>query len=1435
MDSGKKPFACYLIGDGSLIIQCGEILLSKNNEVCGIISSDEAVARWCDEKSIPYLNLAEELLSQLKNKEFDFLFSINNPLLLNREILNLPKKCTINYHDSLLPQYAGVNATSWAIMNRETVHGITWHIADESLDTGDILKQVVITVNENDTVELLNMKCYEAAIDSFSDLIDELSAGKQAAITQNSAKRTYYPKYMRPYAAALINFNQEAAAVQALMRALSFGKITNPLGTPKIIVGNQFYIVEKLEIVATARLSAKNAEPGTILSFGEAGLQIATRDMSVVISRLLSLNGNRVDIAELINDQGLQIGTRLYVSPDECEQIHQKYCESAKNELFWVNKLKKIKPVAIPYELRTAPEAASEINAIIGKPAAFCVKGEPVDDKAAFLITALAIYLARITLEESFDLGYETGDSSTLHSLAQSLFEPVVPFTVELDYSQSFWAAYKHIAVELRSINNKMACCRDIAIRYPVLSKHDGLGTCNDYPIHIGIRPKSDWGRKSTEGDLSFYVTESGEEYAWVFDRKIIDFERVSRMDANFQVLLNGILIKPQEKISKLPLLTEADKRQLAAWRGQNSNYPQNTCIHNLFESQAATVAAVTAVIFEDQRISYGELNSKANRLGHYLKKQGVRPNTLVGIYIDRSLEMIIAILAIVKAGGAYVPIDPDVPEERARFIIEDTAMSLCLTSQKYREKLGAFNIDRIALDSQADLFAEESPENVDSAVTSTHLAYVMYTSGSTGKPKGVMIIHEAVLALLDGCEVLVPSEGNKVGTNISTYSFDTSVWEIFSMLCYGRELHIIRPDLYVNASGFAKYLIEHKITTTYINPSLITDTFYELKKLGEQSHLTYFKTGLEAKKQKIMQAARDYSATMLVANLYGPTETTVCGTYYEFHQAQDPEADTPIGKPMPNYEAYIVDRNLAQLPPGVPGELLIGGVCVAPGYWNRPELTREKFIQNPIIADSPYKVYRTGDMVRFLADGNIQFIGRIDNQFKVHGYRIEPAEIEATLSLHPDVMRAIVTTVQYNSNDKRITAYIVPKRQKDNLAKDIKEYLAAKLPFYMIPSYFVVIDKIPLHINGKINYKALPLPDSKQDFARRIVAPRNSGESILAEIWRDLFHLEEISVQDNFFDLGGYSLLAVRLFNEIEKRTQIRIPISHIFELPTIEKQAMHIWEHSKNNDDSLVVIRSSGHRPPLFCVHALDGEIVRYGYLSFHLDENQPVFGLRLNKQEVISGSGGIEFLAEKYVAEIRKIQPAGPYYLLGYSLGGVIVFEMAQQLNSAGQTVGFLGLLDTIHPQIPLDQKSLRYRKVKRSLQTLKSSLVKIIPTDLIESINRVYASLPLIYKPTPAEIEEKKVNDTLHAWRSAYIPSEYPGKITLFKAQECQVRQDVLPDNQLGWQQVALGGIETYEMAGDHTSLVQEENIGTLGAILMECLRQSQANGQSERTS
>lgn len=500
-----------------------------------------------------------------------------------------------------------------------------------------------------------------------------------------------------------------------------------------------------------------------------------------------------------------------------------------------------------------------------------------------------------------------------------------------------------------------------------------------------------------------------------------------NRMIGHFQTLLKGIVADPNQKISELPILTEAEQRQLLLeWNSTAALYPADKTVHELFEEQAARTPDAVAVVFRDKQLNFSELNRRANQVARYLQRLSVDPETLVGICLERSVEMIVGIIGILKAGCAYVPLDPALPKERLGFIVADAKSPVILTTQPLIGKLPVHGARVICLDTEWPEIGQERVENLAYNARPQNLAYVLYTSGSTGKPKGVMVEHRNVLALLCGFEQVAPSHEQLAGTAVCPFSFDVSVWEFFSTLCFGGSLHVLLPDQFGLPERFVSYLVDHQINSAYIPPALLPDVASHLERLDGSVPLDRILVGVEPIKQGTLQRFRNLSGKLRIVNGYGPTETTVCATFFKFRGMTDPERRTPIGTAVPGYDVYLVDPDLKPVPIGVAGEILVGGAGLSRGYLNRPELTAGAFIAHPFKTDPGALVYRTGDLAHRLPDGNIVFMGRRDHQVKIRGYRVELGEIESILNTHPVVREAVVQAWGGVSNDKRLVAYIV-------------------------------------------------------------------------------------------------------------------------------------------------------------------------------------------------------------------------------------------------------------------------------------------------------------------------------------------------------------------------------------------------------------------------
>ncbi len=635
-----------------------------------------------------------------------------------------------------------------------------------------------------------------------------------------------------------------------------------------------------------------------------------------------------------------------------------------------------------------------------------------------------------------------------------------------------------------------------------------------------------------------------------VYDTSRFEQETIARMNGHFQTLLASIVAKPQPRVQELSLVSATEQHQLLVeWNNTQSEYPQDQCIDQLFEAQVERTPDAIALVFEKQQLTYQELNSRANQLAHYLRGLGVGTETLVGICVERSIEMVVGLLGILKAGGAYVPLDPTYPQERLALILSDAQLQVLLTSEKLIAILPKHNALVVLLDRAGQAISQEKQYNVIKNTKPTNLAYILYTSGSTGQPKGVAVEHRSTVNFLHWAHEVYTLEQIAGVLASTSINFDLSVFELFVPLCWGGRVILAENALHLPTLPDAK-----NITLINTVPSAITEL---LRINGIPDRVRIFNLAGEPLSHQLVQQLYQHYPSSQVFNLYGPTEAT---TYATFTLVQKAGSKSPtIGRPLANTQVYILDSHLQPVPIGVVGELYIGGAGLARHYLHRPDLTSEKFIFNPFSNQLDARLYKTGDLARYLSDGNIEFLGRRDHQVKIRGFRIELLEIEAVLAQHPMVQETMVLVREY-ATEQRLVAYVVPQ-QEPPVPSTLRNFLKEKLPEYMIPVAFVFLEAFPLTPNGKRDRRALPTPDiSQRSIEVDFVPPRTPTEHELASIWLEVLRLKQVGVQDNFFELGGHSLLGIEVISQLREAFSLDFPLRYLFENPTIAELAQKV-----------------------------------------------------------------------------------------------------------------------------------------------------------------------------------------------------------------------------------------------------------------------------------
>lgn len=891
-------------------------------------------------------------------------------------------------------------------------------------------------------------------------------------------------------------------------------------------------------------------------------------------------------------------------------------------------------------------------------------------------------------------------------------------------------------------------------------------------------------------------------------------------------------------------------------------------CVHEMFEAQVARTPHAVAVIFESASITYHELNQRANQLARHLQSLGVRPESLCGICVERSIEMLVGVLGILKTGAAYVPLDAAYPQERLAFMLEDTRMQILLTQQHLAEVLESLNAPDtklVRLDTEWQTIARQQSDNLNVKANAHHPAYVIFTSGSTGRPKGVVMNHRALVNLVKWQRKSSQEfGGGKKTVQFASLSFDVSFQEMFSTWCDGGTLLLIRDEWRRDVRQLWELLLAEQIERLFL-PPIVLQRLAEVAEKHKSAPVSLREVITAGEQLKITPQIRRMFARLpdcTLHNQYGPSESHVVAAYRLAGDSAAWMELPPIGRPITNAHLLILDEHLQPVETGGAGELYIGGTCLAESYLNRPQLTAERFIANPsraVLADDandeskqPSRLYRTGDLARRLPDGNVEFLGRIDHQVKIRGYRIETGEVEAALLDHTLIREAIVTAREDALGTRRLVAYIVCKDTHAHVhlsSGELRSFLHQTLPEFMIPSAFMHLDSLPLTPNGKVDRAVLPAPGiERAEMQETIAPPTNDVEARLQEIWERVLDVRPIGVKDNFFELGGDSLQAVAMLIEIKEAFGKNLPASSLLGEGTIESLAQTICAATAAEEEwsSLVPIQTGGTRPPIFFAHSIGGEVYSYKALARHLGADQPFYGLQARgldgKQAPFRD---LVAMAAQYTEEVLRVQPREPFLLGGYSLGGTIAFEMAQQLYSKGYREIHVLILDEeapghaasglrsvlnvarnfphwfMHHVARRPEHELR-ESIRRNLKKFGRRIRRAFGGRVDSSPESYEAGLAGIVDITQLPELHRKVDAALYeAWVN-YEPRAYPGRLMLFRTQAQPLFSGFGKDK--GWNRLTAEGVEIKIVPGNHNSMYEEPNALPLAREIKTYLRQ-----------
>jgi amino acid adenylation domain-containing protein len=865
--------------------------------------------------------------------------------------------------------------------------------------------------------------------------------------------------------------------------------------------------------------------------------------------------------------------------------------------------------------------------------------------------------------------------------------------------------------------------------------------------------------------------------------------------------------------------------------------------LHGLFEKQARYAPMAVAVICGDRQLTYSQLDQRASALARHLIRRGVQRESLVGLYIERSLELAVGLLAILKAGGAYVPLDPIDPADRLMFMLADASIAIALTQRRLVSSLPPTSAEIICIDELDDSHSTECDARRDIDSSGDDLAYVMYTSGSTGEPKGVMIEHAAVVNT-----ILDINRRFNVGPNdrvlaTSSFGFDLSVYDMFGLWAAGGNVVIPNPEGARRAAHWAQLVRKNKVTIWNSVPASLEMLLNQQGDCADGA--------LESLRLVLLSGdwigltlpgrIRAVNPRAEVISLGGATEASIWSILYPIGRIDPLWKSIPYGRAMANQSFHVLDEHLHECSPGVIGQLYIGGMGLARGYWDRPALTTERFVEDPLSRQPGAMLYATGDLGRWLGDGTIEFLGRMDGQVKIRGYRIELGEVEAAFCRHPAVAQAVVLAREEDLGHKQLVAFFVATGEPSPTPRELRWFLRQSLPEYMVPARFILLDRLPLTNNQKIDRQALLAMDLTQfGPSSTYAAPTNEAQRWLVGIWQNGFESQGLGIDDNFFDLGGDSLLAAGLFSRIEQEFGQVLSIDVLVDRPTIRLLA-DLLENPRSADDrsSVITIQQGNGRPPLFCLPGIGGNVLEFRGLADRLTPNQPVFGLRpAGLEDNRSPHGSIVEMAAYAIEQMRTVQQCGPYHLAGYSLGGVVAFEMARQLREAGESVALLALLDSRLWSPPaclstLQKVRLHWRNLWHSSRGERWRYLRERGRLLAERIRRGDlrgAEDDLVTGLDLSPSSRKVARVHWQAWRD-YQPHVYDGPITLFIAQDGpELSTAWRDDGSLCWTHWTTHNVDVCSVAGKHTDILQTDKVQALATKLSDHLSRRAAHAQ-----
>lgn len=1098
-----------MIGETGVFLACLEELINSKISVRFVVTQEHTARSLAGEHGIECfssMDAAQDSLSQ----GVDYLFSIANPRILSDHELSFVNSLAINYHDSPLPKYAGSHATSWAILNGEKDHGISWHVIEGKVDSGDIIKQKFFSIDPRETASSLNIKCLRYSTEAFVELLQEIEGERVKRVKQKLEDRSFYSKKRCPHNGGVIHWGTSAKDIDRLVRALYWGRQENTFALPRLIIGEETYYLTGSEYEPAPKKGCSKA--GEIISLNKDSLRVSTRSGVIIIKELLDTSGEVVDmhclaahhqlsVGDLLPNYDLSFLTRCY---DQCQL-------SKNDENYWIEVMKGIVPIGVPWLVDSTESTEQVIKRSIGIPMS-CLhrKGSSFQPR----IQMIALFLANLhsfTCQQKISVGFKHSSLNCSHMWSDKILNLSLPPRLTLSQLAM------QVEEKIKETISKAPPSSDLELRYR--KEVDRL------PVEILVLEKeSDF---LLDADVFLQIR--------VFQDRLEIHARCGEANrkyletflSTYSSLLNDLRSLTESKLSELPIVCAGEKVLLDSFNIPAQNLSVNVCIHKLFESQVDRTPDAIAVSFIGSYLTYRELNRRSSSLATHLQKLikfSSSKQAIVGILSDRSIEMVISMIGCLKAGVAYLPIDSNYPRERVKHIFSDANTKVVITRKHLLKNLEK-NVVPILMEDIVNF--SETRAILD---FSPHLmTYVLYTSGSTGLPRGAGLTHYSVANLLVwySREFQITDSDNIL--IFTAFGFDLTQKNILGGLISGSTICLF-PNINFDPYAIIELIEREYVTFLNCPPS----AFYSIAEYSEEKQkipsLRICLLGGEAiQPGKIRSFYNTHNCKII--NTYGPTECSDLALTHDIKQSDlEDGATIPLGRNVGNVSIYILNSNLFRVPVGCIGEVYLSGVSLGVGYLGKPELTAQTFIANPF--EKGARLYKTSDYGRYLPDGKVEFCGRIDHQVKVRGFRIELQEIEYVISELEVVSQCISILREDVADQKKLVSYIIPSSkhnlEKKELAQRVRNQCAKMLPAFMCPAQIVVLSEFPLTANGKIDRKMLPEP-GKKEWANSYEEPVGEYERILAELWGELLGVERVGRNDNFFNLGGDSILAVR------------------------------------------------------------------------------------------------------------------------------------------------------------------------------------------------------------------------------------------------------------------------------------------------------------------